>query len=175
MFRYAAAFILALATTASAQQPNLAGPNLPAQREAMKKLEFLVGKWSGPASILRGPGEALKITQSEDIQLKMDGLVLLIEGTGRDAAGKVLFRALATISFDDATSAYRFRAYHDGSFLDTELKASINGFEWGYAAGPLHVSNKMRLNEKGEWSEITESTDGSTPARRSVDMTLKRQ
>ena len=36
----------------------------------MKKLEFLVGIWSGPASVTRCPGEALNITQSEDIQLK---------------------------------------------------------------------------------------------------------
>ena len=41
--------------------------------------------WSGPASVTRCPGEALNIMQSEDIQLNADGLVLLLEGTGRDA------------------------------------------------------------------------------------------
>ena len=145
------------------------------QREAMKRLEFLVGKWSGPASVVRGPGEALKLTQSEDIQMKMEGLVLLVEGMGRDSEGKIVFRALATISYDDASSSYRFRAFNEGRFLDTELKVTSNGFEWGYTAGPLHVNNVMKLTEKGEWSETTESTYGSAPPRRNMEMTLKRQ
>ena len=42
-------FALALTTTAQ-QQPNVA-----AQREAMKKLAFLVGTWSGDATVIRGP------------------------------------------------------------------------------------------------------------------------
>jgi hypothetical protein len=170
MLRYALALILALAPRVEAQQPNVAS-----QREAMKKLAFLVGRWSGPASVSLGPGEALKLTQTEEIQMKMDGLVMLVEGTGRDAEGRAVFGALATISFDDATSTYRFRAYNDGRFLDTELRVNVNGFEWGYTAGPLRVSNTMKVTERGEWSEITESTYGSTPPRRSVEMTLKRQ
>jgi hypothetical protein len=32
-------------------------PDVTAQRDAMKKLDFLVGKWSGEASVMRGPGE----------------------------------------------------------------------------------------------------------------------
>ena len=31
-------------------------PNIEGQRAAMKKLEFLVGEWSGEASVLRGTG-----------------------------------------------------------------------------------------------------------------------
>jgi hypothetical protein len=170
MHKYVLFLFFASAANVRAQQPNVA-----AQREAMKKLGFLVGQWSGPASIVRGPGEPLKLTQSEDIRMKLDGLVLLVEGTGRDTEGKIAFRALATISYDDASSSYRFRAFNDGRFLDTELKASANGFEWGYTAGPLRVSNVMRLTEKGEWFEITESAYGPTPSRRSLEMTLKRQ
>lgn len=153
-----------------AQQPNVA-----AQREAMKKLEFLVGRWSGPALVARGPGAAIQITQSEDIQMKGGGLVMLVEGTGRDAEGKVVFQALATISYDDASNMYRFRAHNEGRFLDTELKMVANGFEWGYTAGPLTVKNVMKLTDKGEWNEVTESTYGNAPTMRSVDMTLKRQ
>ena len=54
-------------------------PNVAAQRQAMKKLEFLVGHWSGTATVVRGPGEPLKLTQTEDVQFKLDGLVLLIQ------------------------------------------------------------------------------------------------
>ena len=49
----------------------------------MKKLSFLVGQWSGQARMQRGPGEGLELAQTENAQYKLEGLVLLIEGTGR--------------------------------------------------------------------------------------------
>ena len=164
------AVLLVGAFVCSGQQSNLG-----AQREAMKKLDFLAGKWSRDASVSRGPGEPMKVVQTENIQFKLDGLVLLIEGTSRNADRKAVFQALAVVYYDDSTSVYRFRAYNDGRYLDTELKVIPQGFAWGYEAGPLKVNNSMRLNEKGEWVEVTESTYGATPPRNSVEMVLKRQ
>jgi hypothetical protein len=164
------ALLLGAAFVCSAQQPNVT-----AQREAMKKLDFLAGKWSGDASVSRGPGDPMKVMQSENIQFKLDGLVLLIEGAARNADGKIVFQALATVSYDDSSSVYRFRSYNDGRYLETELKVIPQGFSWGFEAGPLKVSNNMRLNEKGEWVEVTESAYGATPPRKSVEMVLKRQ
>ena len=71
--------LLALLSPAGAQSPR--SPRIEAQREAMKKLEFLVGKWSGEARVQRGPGDALELIQTEEAQYKLDGLVLLIEGS----------------------------------------------------------------------------------------------
>ena len=141
----------------------------------MKKLEFLVGKWAGDATVVRGPGEPMKLRQSEDIQYKLDGLVMLVEGTGRNAEGRIVFGALATISYDDTTSTYRFRAYNDGRYLDTELTVTPGGFAWGYTAGSVKVGNTMHLDEKGQWVETTEAIVGSSPPRRAVEMTLQRQ
>ena len=167
-----AAGVLFLACAAvTAQQPAQNGADV--QRDAMRKLAFLAGRWSGPVTIIRGPGEPLHLTQSEDVEYKLDGLVLLVEGESRDSAGKASFRALATISFDDATHAYRFRAYHDGHYIDTELTVANNSFSWGFSAGPAHFANTMHLTDKGEWAEVTEVTVGSNPANRSVDMLLK--
>jgi hypothetical protein len=141
----------------------------------MKKLEFLAGKWSGEASVFRGPGDPMRLHQTEEVQFKMDGLVLLVEGTGRNSDGQTVFRALATISYDEQAATYRFRAYSDGRYLDTEMNVLPSGFVWGYTAGPVKVSNKMRLNEKGEWAETTETSFGGSPPRKSVEMTLQRQ
>jgi hypothetical protein len=163
---------MALSGACLAQQQQ---PGVAVQREAMKKLDFLVGKWSGPASVSLGPGAPIQLTQSELVQFKMDGLVLLVEGTGRDASGKIVYQALGTIAYDDAASTYRFRAYNNGHYLDTDLKVTPKGFEWGYTAGPLKVKNVMRINEKGEWAETTESAYGAAPPRKSVDMALQRQ
>jgi len=58
-------------------------PDLDAQRAAMKKLGFLVGRWVGEARLLRGPGEPVVLAQTEEEQFKLDGLILEIEGVGR--------------------------------------------------------------------------------------------
>lgn len=139
----------------------------------MKKLSFLAGKWSGEATIMRSDGPA-QHTQTEDIQFKLDGLLLLVEGTGRDAAGQVVFRALATATYDDQTHTYRWRAHSAGRYLDTELKVTPDGFTWAFDAGQVKVVNTMRLTAKGEWHEITEIIAGTAPPRKTLDMTLKR-
>jgi hypothetical protein len=169
----AASVFATLGVSLAAQQPPAAGPDI--QREAMHKLAFLAGHWSGPATLSGGPGEPLHLIQTEEIQYKLDGLVLLIEGASRDSAGKVVFSALATISYDDAAHAYRFRAYHDGRYLDTELTVAAEGFSWGFDAGPAHIANTMHLTGKGGWAETTDVTVGGNSPHRSVDMLLQHQ
>jgi hypothetical protein len=151
-------------------------PSVEAQKEAMKKISFLTGKWSGDATVQRGPGGPLKIRQSEDIQYRLDGLVMVIEGTGRDAdSGKVLFQAFAVVSYDDAKKQYRIRAYNEGRQVETQLEVSGRGFAWGFASGPATIKNTMRLNEKDEWDESTTVKMGDRPEFSSVRMLLKHE
>ncbi|HTD97430.1 MAG TPA: hypothetical protein VK627_10880 [Edaphobacter sp.] len=165
------ALLLGSTAVACAQQQ----PDLADQRQAMQKLNFLVGKWTGDATVSHGPGEPIKIIQTEVVQYKLDGLVLLIEGTGRDEGGKAVFTALATVSYDDENFTYHFRAYNGGRYLDTELKVLPHGFTWAYNVGPAKITNAMHLTEKGEWAEVTEAAVGSAPPRKSVDMLLHLQ
>jgi hypothetical protein len=157
----------------AAQQPGV--DSAEAQRDAMQKLSFLAGRWSGPVTIFRGPGEPLHLTQTEDVAYKVDGLVLLVEGKSTNAEGKVLFNAIATVAYDDASHTYRFRAYNQGRYLDAVLSVPANGFSWGFTAGPAHIVNTMHLTDKGEWEELTEATVGGNPPHRSVEMLLRRQ
>jgi hypothetical protein len=152
-----------------------ASSSVAAQREAMRKLSFLSGHWAGPVTIVRGTGEPVHLAQSEDVEYKLDGLVLLIDGRSASANGKVLFSALATIAYDDTSRSYRFRAYHDGHYLDTELLMLEHGFSWGFTSGPAHIVNTMQLTDKGEWNEFSEVTVGSNPPHRSVEMLLQHQ
>jgi len=160
----------AFAAIGSTAQPS---PNsLDAQRAAMQKLAFLAGRWSGPVTIARGPGEPLRLTQSEDVQFKLDGLVLLVQGQSTGPAGRVEFQALATVAYDDAAHAYRIRAYNGGHYVDTELSVLPEGFSWGFPAGPAKVVNTMHLTAKGEWRETSEVAFSSNPPHRSVEMLL---
>jgi hypothetical protein len=153
-------------------------PDVTAQREALKKLGFLAGKWIGEAKVQRGPGEPLVIQQTEEVQYKMDGLLLLVEGTGRNPSdGKVVFSALAIITYDDAAGIYRMRAHNDGRITDTELTLPEggNGFDWGITSGPVKINYVMRLNQKGEWHEAGEMKIGDQPARKFIEMTVRPQ
>jgi hypothetical protein len=142
----------------------------------MKKLDFLTGNWTGEAKVTRGPGEPLEILQTEEVSYKMDGLLLLIEGTGRSkAGGKVVFRALATITYDDTAGAYRMNAFNDGRYIVPELKLVEKGLEWRFAAGPAKVRYELRINVKGEWTEVGHITMGDQPPRKFVELAVRRQ
>ncbi len=166
------AFMSWFSASLAAQQP--VSNSVEAQLQAMRKLSFLTGHWSGPVNIVRGPGEPLHLTQTEDVEYKLNGLVLLVEGKSTSADAKVVFSALATIAYDDSSHTYRFRAYHDGHYLDTELSALTNGFSWSFTAGPAHIVNTMHLTAKGEWDEVTDVSIGGNPPHRSLDMLLQR-
>ena len=167
---------MALLVPRMTQPPRV--PDLETQRAALKKLDFLVGKWSGEACVLRGPGEPLELIQTEEAQYKLDGLILIIEGLGKSKAdGKVALQALGIVSYDDEAGTYRMRAYNDGRYFETDLKLSENGKEvsWGFALGDIKTSSMLRINEKGEWTELTKIAIGSEPDRKFMELTVSRQ
>jgi hypothetical protein len=158
-----------------AQQPRV--PDVESQRAAMKRLSFLIGKWLGEACLQRGSGEALELIQSENAEYKLDGLLLMIEGIGRKLDGSVVLQALALVSCDDETGAYRMRAFNDGRYLETELKLLDDGrgMSWGFVLGEIRTNSVLKLNEKGDWTERTHVTAGSAPARLLMEVSVRRQ
>jgi hypothetical protein len=152
-------------------------PDQAAQREAMKKFEFMVGQWSGDATVMRGPAGKITFTQTENVEMKLDGLVMLVEGKGTATDGKVMFQALGMISYDEAAKQYRFRAFNDGRYMDTELTPASDGkgFQWGLNFGPAKMHYTMQLNDKGEWVETGDLLMEGQPPRRVVDINVRRQ
>ncbi len=149
-----------------------------AQRVAMAKLGFLAGKWSGEARLFRGSGEPLELVQTEDAQYKLDELILMIEGIGRSKSdGKVALQAFAIISYDDEAASYRMRAYNNGRYLETDLKLAENGkgIAWGFVSGEFKTSSVLRINERGEWTELGDLTIGSQPPRKFWELTVSPQ
>jgi len=144
----------------------------------MKKLSFLIGKWSGEARILRGSSEPLELIQSEEAQYRLGGLVLMIEGIGRSKSdGKVVLQALGIVSYDDEAAAYRLRAYNDGRYLETDVRLGEDGkgIMWGFALGEIKTSSVLWVNENGEWTELTEMTIGSQPPRKFMELRVRPQ
>jgi len=150
-------------------------PDLTAQRAAMKKLGFLVGKWNGGASPAR-PREWMDLHQSEEVQYKLDGLILVIEGVGRTKSdGHPVLQAFGVISFDDETATYRMRAFNDGRFLESEVKLldQDKAISWGFALDQITTKSVLRISESGEWTELAEIKIGSEPPKRLLELTVR--
>lgn len=135
-------------------------------RDGMKKISILAGKWEGDAIYYRGQGEPAKFKMEENIQWKLDSLVLLFDGTGKlnnDANnGTVAFQALSILSYQGDSEQYKFRVYlEDGRNADVIFKQiEENNFEWnmdvptGKMKYDLIIDPvSMLWNEKGYFSK----------------------
>ncbi len=135
-------------------------------REGMKKISILAGKWEGDAVYYRARGESTKFKMEENIQWKLDSLVLLFDGTGKlnnDAnKGTVAFQALSILSYQGDSEQYKYRVYlEDGRNADVIFKQiAENNFEWNMdvPSGKMKYDllidpASMRWNEKGYFSK----------------------
>jgi len=144
----------------------------------MKKLDFLVGKWAGEARLARTLGETIDLVQTEEARYKLDGLIMIIEGVGRTKSqGSPILQALGVICYEDDSKTYRMRAFNDARYLETEVKLSDEhkGMTWGFSLGEIRTNSVMRINERDEWTEIHEITIGSQPAKKLMEVAVRRQ
>jgi hypothetical protein len=169
--------LLGMGASGMAQQL-IHNPDLEKQRIAMKELTFLAGTWSGEAHVQRGAGEPVALTQTEEVQYKLDGLVLVIEGTGRSLTDqRPVLQALGIISYDDATGSYHIRAWNDGRFLESEVELLDDGkgLRWGFGVGEIRSRSVLKIERDGQWTEVAELTIGSQPARKLMDLAVWRK
>ena len=132
-------------------------------QQKMKKLEFMIGKWKGEATVSQRGGAPIKVNQEEKIESQLDGLLITFEGTGRnqDDPTKVTFHAYAVINYNITTNAYNMRSFlMDGKQTDAYFnEVGENKFDWGFdvPGGKIvyHITLdpiKKTWNEKGEFS-----------------------
>jgi hypothetical protein len=131
--------------------------------EAIKKIAFIEGQWEGIANVTSGPGQNLELDQQENVELKLEGKLMAIEGKGFNK-GKLEFNAFAIVTFNEENQEYEMQ-----SWLSTgqKTKAYIilheeNHWEWGFDIPQGKVRYFIMLNDKGQWSEKGEfSPNGS--------------
>ena len=136
--------------------------NVELQRAEIKKVESLVGQWKGGGWIQQG-AKRETFTGTENVQRKLDGLALLVEGRFTNPEGKVIHETLAVLDFNEKDSKHRFRTYlASGRSGEYELKLLVDGYEWGFQtpAGTVRYTIKTTNDV---WVEIGEfSRDGKT-------------
>jgi len=152
-----------------------------ANREAMKKVAFLAGKWTGEVRFQIGKDAAKTIQQTEDIRFRLNGVVLLIEGTGvgklpRSDKEGVVFNALATMSYDTEAKKFLMRAYTmDGGMVDPDVTVSDSGIVWQFAPPKSKVQVRFTITVTGDtWVETGETSFDGKTWNKYLDMKLKR-
>jgi hypothetical protein len=145
------------------------GPAPEAVKLEMKKVAYMAGKWSGEASIKQRNGSTMKVLQEENIQFKLDGTVLLIEGTGKstETGNPVVFNALAIVSYNQYTKEFKMKSHvMDGNSTEAYFKIlEENHFEWGFETPQkAKIKYDIVLNPKEKsWVEKGQySPDGTT-------------
>jgi hypothetical protein len=167
--------LLALPFAAGAQTPGAA------QRAEMKKLDFLLGQWQGEGWIVLGQGERRTFKQTETVQSKLGGLLMVIDGLGKGkVAGAqeevVVHNAFAVASYDGEKKTFRWRAYRaDGLVLDVDAAVGENSLIWGFRSpqgGDIRFT--IKLTERGQWNEVGEYSRDGKSWNKFFEMTLQR-
>jgi hypothetical protein len=152
------------------------GPDLAEQRAAMARIAGMVGDWQGEANV-SFPVQRT-VHQSEHIESAMNGLLLVIRGTGyatADRAGAPIFNAFGVISYDDARDLYEFRVYNDGRAATATARFLDDGrLQWTMDFSPVIIRYTIAL-DGDSWRETGEmSRDGGATWTPTIDMALRR-
>jgi hypothetical protein len=177
----AAVISLASIDASAAVQPRENRAAVQAQEDAMKKLDFLVGRWEGEATITAPGGQKSVLRQHEDVQFKIGRKVLLVEGTGRikegPAAGRVVYEALGTVSYDPVARSFRMRAYgSEGLSVDPTFVVGEKAIQWSFSPVPgIDIRYDVKIDDRGHWVETGDrSTDGGQTWTRFIELDLER-
>lgn len=162
----------------AAQGPSTAGADT--ARARLAPLTWLVGEWSGPATITSG-GRTFTLTQRETVQEAANGTVLIIRGRGSmkvgEAAEREVFQAAGLLTYD--VGAERFTWVSSGGTGHLGITAAtVNGsaFVWSMPdRGNVKTRYTISRTAAGEWYEVGEESTDGVQWTRTLEMRLKKQ
>ena len=142
----------------------------------MSKLDFMVGSWEGSGWYRSPDGKISNFNQTEDVQSKLDGLVLVVEGNGSLENGENVHNAFAMITYDEETKKYSFNSHlADGKSIVADGWFNGDDFEWGFEL-PQGGSILYSINyENDTWKESGKYSPDGNQWYPFIEMTLKRK
>lgn len=164
---------LILSLVASFQIPVLAQESYalnPELQQKMAPFAKLEGHWKGSGWMMSQDRVQMTFEQEEQIQFKLSGTVLEIEGKGT-SNGEVIHHALAFISPSQEEGKFDFT-----SILQSGMKGTYPAY---WQDGKLiwqpveQVRYIVQINERGQWFEIGEYNAGPKWYK-FMEMTLER-
>ena len=145
-----------------------------AQKQAVKKLDWLLGEWTGEAVTNMG-NQKSTVKMRETIKSMQGGNMLLITGLGSEK-DSVVHDALAVVSYDGQKQKYRWTAWRPpgGYYSEVEIKVGEKSFEWQTDVQGGKTRYKAFLNEKEQWIETGEFSKDSIKWYLFLTMTMNR-
>lgn len=160
------------------------GPDLSARcKEQMAKLAYFVGDWKGEAihKSAKGP---VTVMQQEHIESRLQGMVLAIEGTGRQknestGADEITFQAFALVNYDARDQEFKWKSFVKEGYSTTAYFKVIgdNKFEWGF---DIPTGGKTRYiivldPAKKTWHETGEYSKDASNWMNFIELNLVKQ
>src|SRR4028118_1778702 len=150
-----AAVFLALNTSVSFGQMNQEAQKkaVEAERAGMKKLDLAVGKWGGSGWIQQS-ADRQTFTGTENVQKKLNGLAMLVEGKFTNQENVVIHETLAVIAYNAKTKNYDINTYLASGVKGTyELTSTADGWQWHipFPGGKIRYTTQLTTNT---WFEI---------------------
>ena len=171
---YSSIICLIISTPTFAQQTE------DAQKNALRKLSWLIGEWSGTSEVNMG-GKKSTVFVKESVRPSLDSTIFIINGRGTEKDSltnldKIVHDAFAVVSFDESKNKYRWNAWRipGGTYGELEIKIGINSFEWMTIVQGGQTRYKAILNEKGQWIEIGEFSKDGVKWYKFITMTLNK-
>ncbi|MFC4589602.1 hypothetical protein [Sphaerisporangium corydalis] len=150
--------------------------DVPTQLSAMEKLGFMVGRWAGTGWTIGSSGVRQEFLQTERVRRQVGGLVISVEGEGRDRADprRVVDTALAVINYNDVTAQYRWEAFSQGFVTTVAPVVGDDTFQWSLQTPSTTIRYTLQFTRR-TWHEIGEFTlDGGQTWRQNFQMDLVR-
>jgi hypothetical protein len=164
--------------TAAPPAPAAAAPAAAAVEPAagLLPLAWMIGEWRGRGWMQRGPGPRESFDIHEQVRWAAGGALMVVDGLGKDAAGKVVHQAFAVISVDPATGKPTLRAYRAGAGeVTSPVEIGEAAASWGFAPPPGgRVRFSFSQTPAGEWREVGEFSRDGTSYAPFLEMTLVR-
>ncbi len=171
-----AAVLASLLPLGALAQPHQ--PPAPVVKEAMAKLNWIVGEWRGEGW-RTGPEGRETFQVAEQVDSELEGMLIVFHGRGWSigADGEEIpgHKAFGVLSYDAYGKTYRFDAFvKEGYQSRTEPEVGENEYRWSHPAGPgARMRYHARLTDAGEWLETGERCVEET-CTQFLEMTLKR-
>lgn len=125
--------------------------------EAMKALPPLAGHWEGDGWVRQGPGEPVRFVGEEQVEPRLDGRILVIEGKHWSPdRSRVVHHAFAVLSSDPEKQGYRFQSHlATGRGGDFSGHMEDGAFVWEMESPAGRIRYVIRV-EGDRWHEVGE-------------------
>ena len=150
------------------------------QKEAIKKLHWLLGEWHG-SSVINMGGKKSTVFVTETVKPNLDSTIFIINGRGteKDTLTNndiIVHDAFAVISYNEKQKEFRWNAWRipGGTYGELEIKLGDKSFEWATQVKGGQTRYKAYLNEKGQWIEIGEFSSDGIKWFKFITMTLEK-